>query len=117
MHPTIPAHDSHSDTKVTLAGGNEIEIIEARMTVLGARLRAVDTRRHCGYVHLAGSSNGIEKGFTVSDDLFSTDLQQLGHKLDSRCRWVTTFRSDLRIHLGSHVALWVLSDTQGRSMT
>ena len=32
------AHDSHWDTKVTLAGGNEIEIIEAQMTVLVALL-------------------------------------------------------------------------------
>ena len=42
------------------------------MTVLVATLRAADTSHHCGYVHLAESSNGIEKGSAVSDDLFST---------------------------------------------
>ena len=44
------------------------------MTVLVARLRAADTRRHSGYGHLTESSNGIEKGLTVSDDLFSTHI-------------------------------------------
>ena len=59
---------------MTLAGGNGIGIIEAQMTVLVAPLRDADTRRHCGYVHLAESSNGIKMGHTVSDDLFSTGI-------------------------------------------
>ena len=54
------------------------------MTVLVTRLGGADTKRHCGYVHLAESSNGIQKGLTVSDDLFSTHIWQLGHKLDSK---------------------------------